>query len=60
MNELEVRQYSTRAEAVPEPKPAHTSIRFGEAEVNRMMSERNEEERARRVADMNRRIAALG
>lgn len=60
MNELEVRQYSTRAEAVPEPKPAHTSIRFGEAEVNRMISERNEEERARRVADMNRRIAALG
>lgn len=60
MNELEVRQYSTRAEAVPEPKPAHTSIRFGEAEVNRMISERNEEERVRRVADMNRRIAALG
>ena len=62
MSELEVRQYAVKAEAAPEPKPAHTSIRFGEAEVNRMVSERHsqDEERARRVADMNRRIAALG
>lgn len=62
MSELEVRQYAVKAEAAPEPKPAHTSIRFGEAEVNRMMSERHsqDEERARRIADMNRRIAALG
>lgn len=62
MSELEVQQYAVKVEAAPEPKPTHTSIRFGEAEVNRMVSERlsQDEERARRVADMNRRIAALG
>ena len=59
MSQLEVQQYAYKTKASPLPKAEHTTTRFGDPEVTRMMSRRNEAEQTQRVETMNQRVAAM-